>query len=94
MVKLKDKANLEVAEHRKSLIVKALRRDAINRNTTIIGLHQRAYNLQKCRLTGATCTHQRHNLATLDLQRYTVQHLQVVETLLDTLNLNHSAADL
>src|SRR6202051_1015159 len=63
------------AERRESRVVEAVQGPAGDGHAPAVRRLQATEDVQQCALATAARTHQGHELATLDLQRHTAQHL-------------------
>jgi hypothetical protein len=80
---------MAVAKLRKLGIAKATKRASIYHDLALIGTHKCANNLQQGALASATSANNRDYLATLDIERKAMKHLQIAKALDNVLNVYH-----
>ena len=93
LVELEHEPNLFVAELGQFALFHGAHIGAVYLYGTCIGAVQRAHNLQQGGLACAAGTHNAHDLTGLDVQVDAAKYLQVVETLGDSSQLDHSGSD-
>ena len=89
-MKLENETYMAVAEVRQRIVFECVDLLAINRERAAVHRRQSAENLQQGGLARTTRTNDRDHLGATDIERDTLQHLQITKTLVYIFCVNHS----